>query len=66
MPVPQQMYKVELPAVWLILFFPFGLPQKSSKKEWNPLESRLQFTLGQRRLTLEAEHEPISAIPGSY
>jgi len=31
-----------------------------------PLESRLQFTLGQRRLTLEAEHEPISAIPGSY
>ena len=30
-----------------------------------PPESRLQFTLGQRRLTLEAEHEPISAIPGS-
>lgn len=43
-----------------------GLTQKSSKKEWNPLESRLQFTLGQRRLTLEAEHEPIFAIPGSY
>ena len=36
------------------------LPGKASKKE-----VRL-FTLGQRRLTLEAEHEPISAIPGSY
>lgn len=41
-----------------------GLTQKSEGME--PLESRLQFTLGQRRLTLEAEHEPISAIPGSY
>ncbi|CAN1125089.1 hypothetical protein LINPERPRIM_LOCUS44264, partial [Linum perenne] len=36
------------------------------KEGFESLESRLQFTLEQRRLTLEAEHEPISAILDSF
>ncbi|EEF25757.1 conserved hypothetical protein [Ricinus communis] len=58
---------MELPAVWLTLFNqPMRVDPEVKKEGMESLESRLQFTLGQRRLTLEAEHEPISAILDSY
>lgn len=59
----QQTYKVDRSLADLLLPIRVGLTQKYSKKEWNGESSEV---LGQRRLTFETEHEPISAIPGSF
>jgi hypothetical protein len=43
------------------------LTQKYSKKEWNRLRVVWSSHLGKDDwLSLETEHEPISAIPASY
>ena len=50
--LPQQMYKVDRCLAYPLLPIRVGLTQKSSDEGMEPLESRPQFTLGQRRLTL--------------
>lgn len=61
------MYKVDRSLADPLLPIRVGLTQKSSKKEWNHWRVVCSSHLGkERRLTLEAEHEPISAILGSY